>query len=473
MARVADELAPQKAIISAGPQPQTLFVGDSTTLSVSAIGTLPFTYSWWLYGTNAVGAGSSSLPLNSVSPAQAGIYTVVISNAAGSVTSSPAMLRVKSVELYWGSQLLTNGTYTFSAAPTLTLCSAFINGSSFYTLNGSAPDFLSTFYSGPFTVTENATVRAIGYTADFSSSEEADSITAIVPPRHTLNVVSAGGGSVMLSPSGGTYTNNQIVTATAVPSSGWTFLNWFGDISGTNVSVNVSMNSDKTIEAVFGTTLSTTVAGAGTVSLYPPGGLYPYGTMVRLTGVPQPGNFFGSWGNAATGNTNPLYFTVTTPLPTISSIFGAVPAGQDALTTLINGLGRVSVSPGANVYNIGQTVTLTAMPDAGQTFLGWSGDASGTQNPLNLQMSASKVVTANFSSQVLLKLDRPGDGFSSGGFRFTILSSSPGIWQVMTSSNLSTWNTFANVTNMTDEVQVTDPSATNKRSCYYKAVPSE
>src|SRR5439155_7165759 len=142
-----------------------------------------------------------------------------------------------------------------------------------------------------------------------------------------------------------------------------------GDVSGTNPSVNVSIERDKHIHAAFGTTLSTTVSGNGSIQLSPPGGFYPIGTIVRLTAVPQPGNYFGVWGNAASGNTNPLYFTIAAPTQTVSSIFAATPAGQAALTTLINGRGRVNVNPRANLYTLNQTVTLNPLPDAGETFL--------------------------------------------------------------------------------------------------------
>ena len=94
---------------------------------------------------------------------------------------------------------------------------------------------------------------------------------------------------------------------------------------------------------------------------------------------------------------------IAAPAQTVSSIFAATPAGQAALTTLINGRGRVNVSPRANLYAINQTVTLTPLPDAGETFLNWSGDASGTQNPLTVSMTQSKVITANFTSRPFLR----------------------------------------------------------------------
>ncbi|MCX7838387.1 MAG: protease inhibitor I42 family protein [Anaerolineae bacterium] len=75
------------------------------------------------------------------------------------------------------------------------------------------------------------------------------------------------------------------------------------------------------------------------------------------------------------------------------------------LTTNVNpaGGGTISVNPSPNCgsqYTAGTTVTLTANPSAGRTFLNWSGDASGSANPTTVIMNANKNVTANFSSGV-------------------------------------------------------------------------
>ena len=42
-------------------------------------------------------------------------------------------------------------------------------------------------------------------------------------------------------------------------------------------------------------------------------------------------------------------------------------------------------------------VTLTAVPDAGENFLGWSGDAGGAANRLAVALNTSKGITANFT----------------------------------------------------------------------------
>jgi autotransporter-associated beta strand protein len=73
-------------------QPATLTsAGGSTILDATASGTAPFNYQWYLNGTAINGANSSSYTVN-VSPGATGSYTVVISNPAGSVTSSATVI---------------------------------------------------------------------------------------------------------------------------------------------------------------------------------------------------------------------------------------------------------------------------------------------------------------------------------------------------------------------------------------------
>jgi hypothetical protein len=472
VARLESEYPPQPASIIGGPESQTVFVGDTVVFSVSVSGTPPFWYCWLRDGTNFLCGTNSSLCFDSASPAHSGVYSLVVTNVAGAVTSAPVQLRVKSVQLYVGSQMLTNGTYTFAAPPALTLRSAFTNGSSFYTLDGSAPSFAGCYYSGPFLLSHSATVRAIGYSWDFSQSEEADSINAIVLPQSILSASSLGGGTVSLSPPGGVYASTSTVTATAIPVAGWTFLYWLGDAAGTSNSVNVSMEKDKTIEAVFGTTLGTTVAGNGQIQLWPSNSLYPYGTVVRLTGVPQAGSYFGFWGNAATGNTNPLNFTVSNANPIVSSIFGTADSAQAALTILIHGRGQVSASPRANVYGTNETVCLTAVPDPGRSFLGWGGDATGTQNPHTVSMTHSKVITAGFSSESELCAASSGPGLASDGFRLTLFSCDPQMsYELLSSTDLNTWESLGVfTTDFNGEAHILDALATNQPAKFYKAL---
>lgn len=72
----------------------TVTVSGSTTFGVAATGTAPLAYQWVKDGLNVPGATNASLSLSNVQLSQAGNYTVVITNTAGSLTSSVVALTI-------------------------------------------------------------------------------------------------------------------------------------------------------------------------------------------------------------------------------------------------------------------------------------------------------------------------------------------------------------------------------------------
>lgn len=67
------------------------------------------------------------------------------------------------------------------------------------------------------------------------------------------------------------------------------------------------------------------------------------------------------------------------------------------LTVLTEGSGSILVDPLKPEYNLNELVMLTATADPEWTFTGWSGDATGSDNPLLVTMSANKTITATFT----------------------------------------------------------------------------
>ncbi len=112
--------------ISTQPQPQTVTAGQSVTFSVTATGTAPFSYQWFQNGTPIPGATSSSYLISNVQPANAGTYTVTVSNGTlPNATSSGAVLVVSAgpvapiITTQPQSQTMTAGqSVTFSATAT-------------------------------------------------------------------------------------------------------------------------------------------------------------------------------------------------------------------------------------------------------------------------------------------------------------------------------------------------------------------
>jgi hypothetical protein len=355
---------------------------------------------------------------------------------------------------------------------TLSLFTSFPNGTLLFSADGSAPDFTAVLYSGPFILKESATLRTKAYNADFSQSVESDSLEIIILP--TLSASTKGGGTVAVAPSAGAYFSNNLAAVTATPAPGWTFLHWLGDETGTNPTVSTPMTRNKCLRAVFGTSLGHTVVGSGSVVRSPAAEWYPHGTAVRLTAVPQAGNYFALWGNAASGTNNPLTFSVTNPNPTVTAVFAALPASQHALTVLPDGFGTVTSNLRGNRFGNGTNVTLRALPEPGQDFLGWTGDASGTNNPLVVIMTRSKIITANFTKRPRLAPILCDGVPNNEAFQSLLTGEFGGRYSIEATTDLApvvpAWEPLATLTNTFGSAQFNDSFPTHRTQRFYRAV---
>src|SRR5208282_2607238 len=91
-AKVVSAAAPS---ISTQPTSQTVTVGQTATFSVMAAGTTPLSYQWQMGTTAITGATSATYTTPAATSAESGSqFSVVVSNAVGSMTSNPATLTV-------------------------------------------------------------------------------------------------------------------------------------------------------------------------------------------------------------------------------------------------------------------------------------------------------------------------------------------------------------------------------------------
>jgi hypothetical protein len=92
-----DSSAPAAVVPTISKQPidQTVTAGQPASFTVSAAGTAPLSYQWQRDGAKLAGATQGTYTLNSTMTSDSGAtFSVIISNAAGSVSSSAAKLTV-------------------------------------------------------------------------------------------------------------------------------------------------------------------------------------------------------------------------------------------------------------------------------------------------------------------------------------------------------------------------------------------
>ena len=82
--RVASVLVNSPPVIAVAPVGQDVTAGGSVSMSVVASGTGPFSYQWYRDGVGVSEATSAELLLSNVGAADAGVYTVQVSNSVGS-----------------------------------------------------------------------------------------------------------------------------------------------------------------------------------------------------------------------------------------------------------------------------------------------------------------------------------------------------------------------------------------------------
>ena len=70
---------------------------------------------------------------------------------------------------------------------------------------------------------------------------------------------------------------------------------------------------------------------------------------------------------------------------------------QHTLSVATTGDGSVAIDPDQALYDFGDEVTLTANPGSGETFIVWSGDLTGTDNPATVTITDDLSITASFS----------------------------------------------------------------------------
>jgi hypothetical protein len=123
-------------------------------------------------------------------------------------------------------------------------------------------------------------------------------------------------------------------------------------------------------------------------------------------------------------------------MPVFEAVFAPLEAGQVTLTVIPDGRGQIVIDPQANRYSAGDTVHLTAGPDPGQKFLGWTGDATSASQNLDITLDRSKVIIARFSKRPRLDPMVPAYRLPDEAFRLSLTGDAGTAYEVLGSAEL-------------------------------------
>lgn len=277
---------------------------------------------------------------------------------------------------------------------------------------------------------------------------------------YTLTITSAN-GSVTKKVAGVTTTATSFlaetqVELTAAANTGYTFGSWTGGATGTTNPIAITMNGNKAVTANFTQQVTNdNFADAKTISGVSGQTTDSNSGATKQTGEPSHAGYVGGvsiwwyWTAPASGqvtvNTFGSSFDTLLAAYTGSTVgsLTAIASNDDSSSSvrqsqitfsavsgttyriavdgynLQNGSiilnwnftastttytlavttanGTVTKSPDKTAYTSGETVTLTAIANAGYSFGSWTGSATGTTNPVTITMNGNKTVTANFT----------------------------------------------------------------------------
>jgi hypothetical protein len=412
--------------IATQPQSQSVGVGANITFGVSATGSAPLIYQWRKNGSAIGGASSSSYQLTSVTLADAGDYSVIITNSAGSVTSAVATLTV------WQSPVITAQpqSLTVAAGSNVTLA---------VTASGLAPLYYQWRKDGASI--GGATASSLAFTpitpgdaADYSvvitnsvGAATSSIATVIVNCTVTLSTNSAA-----FNASGG----NGNVNLNTYSACGWSITNvpaWITLASASSGSGNatvtytVSTNSSGSPRAATlgignasyqvsqlppdTTPPTVTISSPAADSTTTNSTLQVQGTASDNIGVARVEYRVGT--NAftvATGTTSwsaLVSVTTGTNIVSVRSVDAAGNLSAEAqrpfvciapgtITVTVHGHGSVKGATNGQHLVFGKAYSLSATPAEGYTFSNWTGTVVGHTPRLDFVMMSNMQVTATF-----------------------------------------------------------------------------
>jgi len=230
--------------ISSQPASQALAAGGTLTLGCGATGSPPLLYQWAFNGLPLAGATASALSVANAQAANAGGYTVTVSNGAGAVTSSTATVTV------------TPAAPTFVAQPASVTVPAGGTALISASISGTTPIACQWLFNGQPIPGATSTALAMSNLTTAASGTYALALANVLGSALSSNAVLA------------VYTAADVAAALNNPPIAWSTTNvpWFPE---TNTSYDgVSAAQSGAVSGAQASSLIGTLTGPATVSFW-------------------------------------------------------------------------------------------------------------------------------------------------------------------------------------------------------------
>lgn len=422
--------APVAPSISTQPANQTGTVGGSVMLTVVASGTATLAYQWQHEGSNVATGTNASLTLISLTTNDAGNYQVVVTNSAGSATSSVASVTVnpapeapgitsqpESVTVMSGS----NATFSVTATGTAPLryqwrkAGVAVAGATNSTLAFTPAVVLN---AGDYTVVITNVAGAV--------TSSVATLTVTSPPtpdlvRPTLIVVSPAAAVTSVTSNSinlvGTAADNQAVTAVLIQHNGGAAVaatgtnSWSASaslvpgtntfqIAATDAAGNFSITNTRIVIYKVILPLVLTINGSGLVSGATNGQLLELGKSYALKATAKPGNVFSNWlVNGESSSSAALTFVMASNLSVVANFV------TNPFVTLkgnYSGLFYPNAPEPPHEQSGSFILTVTDKGTySGKLML--AGAARSVSGPLDLSLAATKTIVRKGTNEVTLR----------------------------------------------------------------------
>jgi len=334
---------PLPPLIITQPLNQTVTAGQSATFSVTATGTGPLTYQWFVNGVPISGATSSTYTTPPTTAGQSGsVYTVTVSNSVGSVTSNGATLTVQVIPPVAGSLVPSNATPPYNSP--VMLIPSFSGGTAVIGSTGvGSSDITASATSGGSYPTP-ALTSAKTYTLTVTSPQgTVVSTTCVVTPTPVTitpilpaNQTTAPGQLTFTATATGGLTDGLTWTASTGTFSGnvWTSPTVPGTYTITATSTDEPSVSVSTTSTISGPTITTEPSSqhvcTGSNIVLSVTASYAASYQWNFNGTPIPGATTSTYtiSTAAAANAGNYTVTVTNGAASVTSAVATIAVGS-------------------------------------------------------------------------------------------------------------------------------------------------